>query len=227
MDSYPVPDKSGPSRPKRQATSNTLYNVDQVEQQAIRDRQQISRWDRDSLEDKYLKLQEDNLLLKRHSRKQEEKLKRFAVKLVKLNTDKRKAEAAAAASGVTKKPLRDVTSYEDQIEKLTIQLHNAETEKAALSRNVHLLQSQLDISGHKPLVTTDVQSRIDTGIKKDGVKRNLRVVGPPTARGVTKPSPGKFPQYGHGLLEEARQANSQLKRGTRFVYLPQCAQVQS
>ena len=50
--------------------------TDQLEQQAIRDRQQISKWDRDDLEDRYLKLQEDNLLLKRHSRKQEDKLKR-------------------------------------------------------------------------------------------------------------------------------------------------------
>ena len=52
--------------------------------------------------------------------------------------------------------------FEDQIEKLEIQLRNAEAEKAALTRNVHLLQSQLDISGHKAPGVSEVQSRIDS-----------------------------------------------------------------
>ena len=51
--------------------------LDHLEQQAVRERQQISKWDRLVLEDKYLKLQEDNLLLKKHARKQEDKLKKY------------------------------------------------------------------------------------------------------------------------------------------------------
>ena len=67
-----------------------------------------------------------------------------------------------AASGGAKKPPRDLASYQDQIEKLEVQLRSAEAEKAALARNVHLLQSQLDISGHKAAAGTEVQSRIDS-----------------------------------------------------------------
>lgn len=54
-----------------------LLISDHMEQQAVRERQQISKWDRSVLEDKYLKIQEDNLLLKKHARKQEDKLKKL------------------------------------------------------------------------------------------------------------------------------------------------------
>lgn len=50
--------------------------ADHLEQQAVRERQMITKWDRSALEDKYIKMQEDNLLLKRHARKQEEKIKK-------------------------------------------------------------------------------------------------------------------------------------------------------
>ena len=37
----------------------------------------ITKWDRDTLEDKYLRMYEENLILKKHARKQEDKIKRF------------------------------------------------------------------------------------------------------------------------------------------------------
>jgi len=50
--------------------------VEVFEQQAIRERQQIGRWDRVELEDKYISLSEEHLTLKRVARKQEEKIKK-------------------------------------------------------------------------------------------------------------------------------------------------------
>ena len=47
-----------------------------VEQKAAQQRRMVSRWDRDNLEDKYLRMYEENLILKKHARKQEDKIKR-------------------------------------------------------------------------------------------------------------------------------------------------------
>ncbi|KAJ8302489.1 LOW QUALITY PROTEIN: hypothetical protein KUTeg_018885 [Tegillarca granosa] len=43
---------------------------------AAQQRRMVSKWDRDTLEDKYLRLHEENLILKKHARKQEDKIKR-------------------------------------------------------------------------------------------------------------------------------------------------------
>ena len=39
-------------------------------------RQMVSKWEREILEDKYLRLYEENILLKKHGRRQEDKIKR-------------------------------------------------------------------------------------------------------------------------------------------------------
>ena len=70
---------------RQQTLVNSLFS-DHLEQQAVRERQQISKWDRLVLEDKYLKLQEDNLLLKKHARKQEDKLKKYVTYVSKPRT---------------------------------------------------------------------------------------------------------------------------------------------
>ena len=50
---------------------------------------------------------------------------------------------------------------DDRIEQLEAKLRDAEIEKAVLNRNIHLLQNQLDISGHKA-GGPDVQARTDS-----------------------------------------------------------------
>lgn len=47
-----------------------------LDQKAAQQRRMVSKLDRDELEDKYLRLSEENLLLKKHARKQEDKIKR-------------------------------------------------------------------------------------------------------------------------------------------------------
>ena len=47
-----------------------------VDQKAAQQRRMVSKWDRDTLEDKYLRMYEENLILKKHARKQEDKIKR-------------------------------------------------------------------------------------------------------------------------------------------------------
>ena len=39
----------------------------------------VSKWSRDELEDKYLRMSEENIILKKHARKQEDKIKRQVI----------------------------------------------------------------------------------------------------------------------------------------------------
>ena len=50
--------------------------VDALVKRTTAQKQQISKWAREELEDRYLRLYEENLVLKKHARKQEEKIKR-------------------------------------------------------------------------------------------------------------------------------------------------------
>ena len=66
--------------------------------------------------------------------------------------------AAVGVAGRTGKLSKDV---DDRIEQLEAKLRDAEIEKTVLNRNIHLLQNQLDISGHKA-GGPDVQARTDS-----------------------------------------------------------------
>ena len=46
-------------------------------QRTAQQRQVVAKWTRDDLEDKYLRMYEENILLKKHARKQEDKIKRY------------------------------------------------------------------------------------------------------------------------------------------------------
>ena len=47
-----------------------------LDQKAAQQRRLVSKWSRDELEDKYLRIYEENLMLKKYGRKQEDKIKR-------------------------------------------------------------------------------------------------------------------------------------------------------
>ena len=57
-------------------TDSDNYLVGQFAARVGQQRSTISKWNRDDLEDKYLRIYEENLLLKKHARKQEDKIKR-------------------------------------------------------------------------------------------------------------------------------------------------------
>ncbi|KAM9502384.1 protein fantom isoform 4-T7 [Salvelinus alpinus] len=83
--------------------------------QNARARQAILRVSREELEDRFLRLHEENLLLKQHTHKQEDKIKRMATKLVRLVKDRRRVEQVAA--GGVRPGGRDV-ELEEMMEEL-------------------------------------------------------------------------------------------------------------
>lgn len=52
--------------------------LESVLSQNARERQNVSKFSREELEDKFLRLQDENLTLKQHTCKQEDKIRRFA-----------------------------------------------------------------------------------------------------------------------------------------------------
>lgn len=191
----------------------------------IRARQDVSRWDRAVLEDKYLRLLDDEIVLKRHCRKQEERIKKMSVKLIRLAADKRSAAtarrggAAAAAAGAESSAVVAETLAE-----LEAQVRKQEKEKQQLEERYVLLREQLQTvtsaaaASHRASQAYDgVPPRIDSGVKRDArVAKGLRVAGPsrsgagPDAlasqrSSLPPPSPQKLPRYGHSLLEDARE----------------------
>lgn len=58
-----------------------------LEQRAAQQRRMVGKWDRNELEDKYLRLSEENIILKKHARKQEDKIKRYNSKKLSTQVD--------------------------------------------------------------------------------------------------------------------------------------------
>ncbi|XP_014677073.1 PREDICTED: protein fantom-like, partial [Priapulus caudatus] len=117
----------------------------------------VSKLGRDELEDRFLRLYEENLLLKKHGRNQEDKIKRMATKLLRLVNDKKKTEQEG---GVKK---RDV-ELEEMMEDLQGKVRDLEYQNNLLKDKLMSAKHQLATQqGKKPTAYSRVPPRIDTG----------------------------------------------------------------
>ncbi|XP_048736763.2 protein fantom-like isoform X2 [Ostrea edulis] len=179
---------------------------DGFEQKAAQQRRMVSKWDRDTLEDKYLRMYEENLILKKHARKQEDKIKRMATKLLRLVNDKKKNSEIDV--GVKKG--RDI-EMEEKIEEFQDHIRDLEKQNVQLKEKLMLTKQQLATTGKRSTPYNRVGSRIDTGIAKTGpdsrLTRNIRVVGPQEGfRGHPISHMQSLPQQrgNQGLIEHSR-----------------------
>lgn len=173
--------------------------------QNTRARQAVSRISREELEDRFLRLHDENLLLKQHARKQEDKIKRMATKLIRLVNDKKRSELE---SGGPKRIGRDI-EMEEMIEELQEKVCELEKQNEGLRNRLVASKQQLQVQGRRNTPYSYVQSRINTGLKKvqevtfaqENVKKGIRVQDPEL---TTKCGQPIVPRYGHSLLEDAR-----------------------
>lgn len=173
--------------------------------QNTRARQAVSRISREELEDRFLRLHDENLLLKQHARKQEDKIKRMATKLIRLVNDKKRSELE---SGGPKRIGRDI-EMEEMIEELQEKVCELEKQNEGLRNRLVASKQQLQVQGRRNTPYSYVQSRINTGLKKvqevtfaqENVKKGIRVQDPEL---TTKCGQPVVPRYGHSLLEDAR-----------------------
>uniref|UniRef100_A0A8D2LFW0 RPGRIP1 like n=1 Tax=Varanus komodoensis TaxID=61221 RepID=A0A8D2LFW0_VARKO len=163
-------------------------------------RQTVSRISREELEDRYLRLHEENILLKQHSHKQEDKIKRMATKLIRLVNDKKKAEQA---SGGPRRLGQDV-EMEEVIEQLQEKVQDLEKQNEAIRHRLISTKQQLQLQGHKHAPYSYVQARINTGLRK-------------ATEGIGVQERALPPKYGQNLLEEARTEIRNLENVTESL----------
>ncbi|NXN56848.1 FTM protein, partial [Rynchops niger] len=171
--------------------------------QNVRARQSVSRISRGELEDRFLRLHDENILLKQHANKQEEKIKRMATKLIRLVNDKKRSEQVGGGP----KRLGQAVELEEMIEHLQERVRELEKQNESLRSKLISTKQQLQIQGHRPCPYSYVQSRINTGLKKvseaagmpEHAKKGMRF------QDLEVRSPNlALPRYGQSLLEDPR-----------------------
>ncbi|XP_058670107.1 protein fantom isoform X1 [Ammospiza caudacuta] len=171
--------------------------------QNVKARQVISRISREELEDRFLRLRDDHILLKQYANKQEEKIKRMTTKLIRLVNDKRKCDQAGSGP----KRLGQALELEEMIEHLREKVCELEKQNESLRNKLISTKQQLQIQGHRPCPYSSVQSRVNTGLKKESetagmpehTKKGMRF------QGLEVRSPDLvLPKYGQSLLEDSR-----------------------
>ncbi|XP_053497206.1 protein fantom isoform X3 [Ictalurus furcatus] len=178
--------------------------------QNARARQAVPKISRQELEDRYLRLQEENLLLKQHSHKQEDKIKRMATKLLRLVKDRKRMEQASSSGHVIAG--RNV-EMEEMIEELQEKIHELEKQNNGLKQRLLTTKQQIQTQSRRPTRYSHIQSRINSGLCRHRQDTPVPPQQPITPRGGTRqvegemssrPPQGLLPRYGHSLLDEAR-----------------------
>ncbi|CAF1259459.1 unnamed protein product, partial [Adineta ricciae] len=194
--------------PARDTSMTT--GLDQPQGQAKRissERQMIAKLDPAELQDRYLRLYDDHLVLKQHARKQEDKIKKLATTLAKVIEDKKKSEAVPFGAKAT---IRD-SEIENQLAEYRNKISELREQNKLLKQRLVVVQQQAQATQLKKSSSAydGVSSRIDTGQPKripSPLLHNIRVVGP---RDSFRTS-GTTPRVNSGLLEEAQATNKQL-----------------
>ncbi|XP_008576482.1 PREDICTED: protein fantom isoform X2 [Galeopterus variegatus] len=170
----------------------------------MKSRQAVSRVGREELEDRFLRLHDENILLKQHARKQEDKIKRMATKLIRLVNDKKRYERVG---GGPKRLGRDV-EMEEMIERLQEKVHELERQNEVLKNRLISAKQQLQIQGSRQTPYNYVHSRINTGRRKANENAGLQECPKKGIRfqdvDVAETLQPMLTKYGNSLLEEAR-----------------------
>ncbi|UJR37682.1 hypothetical protein I4U23_030377 [Adineta vaga] len=191
-----------------QDTSMTS-GLDRPQGQAKRissERQMIAKLDPSELQDRYLRLYDDHLVLKQHARKQEDKIKKLATKLTKVIEDKKKSEAVPFGA---KSSIRD-SETENQLAEFRNKISELREQNKLLKQRLNVSQQQSQQLKKSGSIYEGVSSRIDTGQPKripSPLLHNIRVVG---ARDSFRTS-GTTPRMNSGLLEDAQMTNKHLQ----------------
>ncbi|XP_043081818.1 protein fantom [Puntigrus tetrazona] len=129
----------------------------------IKDRQRLFKVSREHLEEQCLHLQEENTLLKQHSRTQEQKLRRLSTKLLRL----KQGPPSAGRDG----------ELEDTIEELEARVATLESQKGALQNKLSLAKQHI----------------LDLGIRTHNRPRTGRVVdGEGGVRRAAQTAPARY-----------------------------------
>lgn len=173
--------------------------------QNVRGHQDVSRVSREELEDRFLCLHDENLQLKHHIHKQDDKIKKLGTKLMKLVKDRRRMEQLATGGGQPASRLRDV-EMEEMMEELQDKVRGLQAENERLKQRLQVAKQQLLDSQRRPTPYNHVPPRVNSGLKKlrDDASSPPRPKSFRSLEGGARPPTGLLPRFGHSLLEDAR-----------------------
>uniref|UniRef100_A0A3B4BEU8 C2 domain-containing protein n=1 Tax=Periophthalmus magnuspinnatus TaxID=409849 RepID=A0A3B4BEU8_9GOBI len=130
-------------------------------------RQDVLRMSREELEDKFLRLNDENLNLKQHINKQDDKIKRLATKLMRLVKDRSRLEQLASGAATQPGPRGRDVGMEELIEDLQDNIRSLHSENEGLKQRLRVAKQQIihqQSRGTTPY--SHIHSRINSGIKK-------------------------------------------------------------
>ncbi|KAI1904269.1 hypothetical protein AGOR_G00003940 [Albula goreensis] len=173
--------------------------------QNARERQAVSRVSREDLEDRFLRLHEENLLLKQHTHKQEDKIKRMATKLLRLVKDRKREEQASVGAPAA---ARDV-EMEEMVEELQEKVRELERHNEGLKQRLIAAKQQLQVQSRRATPYGHVQSRVNSGLRRlreitPAPPQNTHGKGSRSVELDSRPPQALLPRYGHSLLDDAR-----------------------
>ncbi|XP_051778435.1 protein fantom [Erpetoichthys calabaricus] len=170
----------------------------------LRTRQRVSKVSRDHLEDQFLRLHEENHLLKQYARQQEDKMKRMATKLLRLTSDRQRGDATGRQS------VRD-TELEDLVEDLQNQVRTLERHQDTLQNKLSVAYQQLQVQGSRHSPYCQVPARVNTGLhgsRDPKLRKGPRVQN--TDIEVRRPTKTAPPRLGTNTLDEMQAEVEQL-----------------
>ncbi|XP_054475584.1 protein fantom [Anoplopoma fimbria] len=211
MDMSSVLDDTSADVPVRDFTVDlSRLTADPSVYQNARARQDISRVSREELEDRFLRLHEETLLLKQHVHKQEDKIKKLGTKLMRLVKDRGRMEqlAVGGGGGQLVSRVRDV-EMEEMMEELQEKARGLQAENEGLKQRLLVAKQQLiNSQSRRSSPYGRVQSRVHTGLKKlrddSSSPSQPRPKSTRSSEGGARPPTGLLPRFGHSLLEETR-----------------------
>ncbi|XP_043836436.1 X-linked retinitis pigmentosa GTPase regulator-interacting protein 1 [Dromiciops gliroides] len=194
MSSLLLVDSIAGDMPIRKSDSKPLM-VTSTQGKNVKSGPHLSKMSRKELEDSYSQLQEESLLVKELSWKQEDQIKRMRTKLLRLTAEGR-------TSGDPKRSSRNLKA-EETIENLKDQVWQLQRHNEGLNNRLLMYKQQLQVQSSGHSLYSYVQPRINTG-RRQLHTSDARIPaklkrGPPTRPSYTAP-----PTYKEHLMEEVR-----------------------
>ncbi|KAM7415414.1 hypothetical protein PAMA_019980 [Pampus argenteus] len=201
-------DETSADVPVRDFTVNLPRPADSSMYQNVRACQDIMRVSREELEDRFLRLHEETLLLKQHIHKQDDKIKKLGTKLMRLVKDRGRMEQLAAGGTQPVSRVRDV-EMEEMMEELQEKVRGLQAENERLKQRLLVSKQQLiNSQSRRPTPYGHVQPQVNSGTKRlrddTSSPSQTRPRSMRSLEGARRPPTGQLPRYGHSLLEEAR-----------------------
>ncbi|XP_029382814.1 protein fantom [Echeneis naucrates] len=162
------------------------------------DPQRVFRFPREHLEDLCLRLQEENSVLRQHTRTQEQRLRRMSTRLMRLR------QACPGSSGVKERDM------EDTIQELEACVATLESQKGMLQNKLSLAKQHImDLGGR-----TSYRFSKGRSMEMEGLVRRAAQTAPPRYGPTLEDSRAEIERFRSSLTEQVRMAELELTTQT-------------